>query len=100
MISSHLNVKWGKVLINSVPTGIVEGHPQAHSSATCWQMLINNNHFLCCLKVCQLPSWVHQPSLYTLGLSSSLVLTFEDPDGTITQSLFQACYLYAFSTQC
>ena len=26
-ISSHLNVKWGKVLINSVPTGVVEGHP-------------------------------------------------------------------------
>jgi len=42
-ISSCLNVKWGKVLINSVPTGIVKGHPHAHASATCWQVLIDNN---------------------------------------------------------
>ena len=34
--SSCLNVKWGKVLINLVPTGIVEGHPHAHLPATCW----------------------------------------------------------------
>jgi len=34
-ISSHLNVKWGKILINSVPTGIVEGHPHVHSPSTC-----------------------------------------------------------------
>jgi len=27
VISSCLNVKWGKVLINSVPTGVSEGHP-------------------------------------------------------------------------
>ena len=42
-ISSCLNVKWGKVLINSVPTGVVKGHPHAHASTTCWQVLINNN---------------------------------------------------------
>ena len=30
-ISARLNVKWGKVLINLVPTGIIEGHPTAHS---------------------------------------------------------------------
>ena len=63
-ISSCLNIKWGKVLINSVPTGVVEGHPHAHASATCWQVLINNNPSLCNLRVCQLPSWVHQPSLF------------------------------------
>ena len=34
-ITSRLNVKWGKVLINSVPTGVVEGHPHAHLPATC-----------------------------------------------------------------
>ena len=75
-ISARLNVKWGKVLINLVPTSVIEGHPTAHLPATCWQVLLDNNpspfrH----LKVCQLPSWVRQPSLFTLGLSSSLPLS-------------------------
>jgi len=99
-ISSHLNVKWGKFLINSVSTGIIEGHPHMHSPPTCWQVLINNNPSLCNLKVCQLPSWVCHPSLFTLGLNSSLVLAFEDPDGTITPSLIHACNVYAFGAQC
>ena len=66
-ISSHLNVKWGKVMINSVPTGITEDHPTAHFLAACWQLLINNNPSLHYLKVCQLPSWSHQPSLFLPG---------------------------------
>jgi len=99
-ISSRLNVKWGKVLINSVPTGIVEGHPHAHQSATCWQVLIDNNPSLHNLRVCQLPSWVRQPSLFQPGSQSSLVLAFEDPDGSITQSLLSQRHLYAFGAQC
>ena len=82
-ISAHLNVKWGKMLINLVPTGVVEGHPTVHLPATCWQVLLNNNPSLCHLKVCQLPSWVWCPSLFTPGLSLSLVFAFEDLDGTI-----------------
>ena len=31
-ISLCLNIKWGKVLINLAPTGIIEGHPHAHAS--------------------------------------------------------------------
>ena len=99
-ISSRLNVKWGKVLINSVPTGIVEGHPHAHSPPTCWQVLIDNNPSFRNLKVCQLPSWVCHPSLFTPGSSSSLVLAFEDPNGTIAPSLIHACNVYAFGAQC
>jgi len=99
-ISSCLNVKWGKVLINSVPTGVIEGHPHAHLPPTCWQVIIDNNPSFHNLKVCQLPSWVYHPSLFTLGLSSSLVLTFEDPDGTIAPSLICACNMYAFRAQC
>ena len=99
-ISSCLNVKWGKVLINSVPTGVVKGHPHAHASATCWQVLIDNNPSLRNLRVCQLPSWVRQPSLFLLGSQSSLVLAFEDPDGLITQSLLSQRHLYAFGAQC
>jgi len=99
-ISSHLNVKWGKVLINSVPTSIIEGHPHAHLPPTCWQVLIDNNPFLSHLKVCQLPSWVRHPSLFKPRLQSSLVLAFEDPNGTIAPSLIHACNVYAFGAQC
>jgi len=95
-ISSHQNVKWGKVMVNSVPTGVVEGHPHMHSPAACWQSLIENNPSLCNLKVCQLPSWVRQPSLYHPGLQSSLVFAFEDPDGTLAPSLIRARNVYAF----
>ena len=100
-ISACLNVKWGKVLINFVPTGVIEGHPTAHSPATCWQVLLDNNpalfHYL---KVCQLPSWVRRPSLFQLGSSLSLVFSFEDPDGTITLTLIKARNVYAFGAQC
>ena len=100
-ISACLNVKWGKVLINSVPTGVVEGHPTTHSPATCWQVLLDNNPSLFChLKVCQLPSWVWWPSLFQLGSSLSLVFSFEDPDGTIALTLIKARNVYSFGAQC
>jgi len=99
-ISSRLNVKWGKVMISSVPTGVTEESPSAHSPAACWQSLIDNNPSLHRLKVCQLPSWVRRPSLYHLGSQSSLVLAFEDPDGMITPSLICAWTVYAFGSQC
>jgi len=99
-ISSCLNVKWGKVLINSVPTGVSEGCPTAHSPAACWQDLISNNPSLCYLTVCQLPSWVHRPSLYQLGSQSSLVFSFKDPDGSIAPALIRAQHVYAFGSQC
>jgi len=99
-ISSRLNVKWGKVMISSVPTGISEESPSAHSPAACWQSLIDNNPSLHRLKVCQLPSWVRRPSLFQPGSQSSLVLAFEDPDGTIAPSLIRARTVYAFGSQC
>ena len=99
-ISSRLNVKWGKVMINSVPTGVTEDHPSAHSPAACWQSLIDNNPSLRHLKVCQLPSWVRRPSLFQPGSQSSLVLAFEDLDGSLAPSLIRARNVYAFGAQC
>jgi len=101
-ISSYQNVKWGKVMINSVPTGVIKGHPHIHSAAACWQTLIRNHPFLCHLKVCQLPSWVHWPSLYHPGLQSSLVFTFEDPDGTLALPYLcmQCIYLWSPVPHC
>jgi len=99
-ISSCLNVKWGKVLINSVPTGISKGCPTAHSPASCWQELVTNNPSLRHLTVCQLPSWVRWPSLYQPGSQSSLVFSFEDPDGSLGPALIRARHVYAFGSQC
>jgi len=99
-ISSRLNVKWGKVLINSVPTGVSEGCPTAHSPAACWQELISNNPSLRHLTVCQLPSWVRRPSLYQPGSQSSLVFSFEDLDGSLGPALIRARHVYAFGSQC
>jgi len=99
-ISSRLNVKWGKVLINSVPTGVSEGCPTAHSPAACWQDLISHNPSLHHLTVCQLPSWVRRPSLYQPGSQSSLVFSFEDLDGLIAPALICAHHVYAFGLQC
>jgi len=99
-IFSCLNVKWGKVMINSVPIGISEGCPTAHSPAACWQTLIDNNPSLHHLKVCQLPSWVCWPSLFQPRSQSSLVLAFEDLDGSLAPSLICAHTMYAFRSQC
>ena len=100
-ISAHLNVKWGKVLINSVPTSVVEGHPTVHSPATCWQVLLDNNPTLFHhLKVCQLPSWVRWPSLFQPGSSLSLVFFFKNPDRTIAPTLIKAHHMYTFGAQC
>ena len=100
-ISTCLNVKWGKMLINLVPTSVIEGHPTAHLPATCWQVLLNNNPSLFHhLKVCQLPSWVQRPSLFQPGLSLSLVFSFEDPDGTIALTLIKVHNVYTFRAQC
>ena len=42
-ISSRLNVRWGKVLVNGVPTGVLDDSPAAHSPSACLQDLLENN---------------------------------------------------------
>ena len=63
-ISSHLNVHWGKVLVNGVPTGITDDSSAAHSPSVCLQDLLENNPSLHPLKVTQLPSWVQALHLF------------------------------------
>ena len=95
-VSSHLNVCWGKVLMNGVPTGIKDDSPAAHSPSACLQDLLENNPSLRPLKVTQLPSWVQALRLFQPGSSSSLVFAFEDPDGTLAPSLIAARHLFCF----
>ena len=98
-ISSRLNVRWGKVLVNGVPTGVIDNSPAAHSPSACLQDLLENNPSLHPLKVTQLPSWVRAPRLFQPGSSSSLVFAFEDPDGTLAPSLIAARHLFCFGAR-
>ena len=75
-ISSRLNVRWGKVLVNRVHIGITDDSSAAHSPSVCLQDLLENNPSLRPLKVTQLPSWVWAPRLFQPGSSSSLVFFF------------------------
>ena len=61
-ISARTNVKWGKVLISSVPLGSSAQGPA--SSAACHSSLVENNPSYKALKVTQMPSWVRKPSSY------------------------------------
>ena len=98
-VSSCLNVHWGKVLVNRVPTGVKDDSPAAHSPSVCLQDLLENNPSLHPLKVTQLPSWVWALCLFQPGSSSSLVFAFEDPDGSIAPSLIAARHLFCFGAR-
>ena len=63
-VSSRLNVRWGKVLVNRVPTGVTDDSSAVHSPSVCLQDLLENNPSLRPLKVTQLPSWVRAPRLF------------------------------------
>jgi len=97
-ISAYANVKWSKVLISSVPLGSSAQGPAF--SVACYSSLVKNNLSYKALKVTQMPSWVRKPSAYNpTQLSSSLVVAFEDPDGTLACNLIRAHHLYIFGTQ-
>ena len=97
-LASRPNVKWSKLLINSVPTGVTDISP-AHSREDCHQALLRDNPSYRCLRITQLPSWVKKPSGYKPHSSSSLVVSFEDPDGSTLSSLVAARHLFGFSAQ-
>jgi hypothetical protein len=98
-LSSRPNVKWSKLLIRSMPTGVTDRSSQAFSHKECHQALLHDNPSYCHLQVTQLPLWVRKLSLYTAHSSSSLVVSFEDPDGSILSSLLATRHLFGFGAQ-
>jgi hypothetical protein len=90
------NVKWSKILINGIPTGVQVPRDQAFSPEECHEALVNENPIYATLLVTQKPSWVRPPHLYTDGSSSSLVVAFEDQDGSKVKTLLADRHLYAF----
>ena len=55
---ARANVKWSKILINSVPVGTRE---QPHTPEECHRSLVAHNPAYASLKVTQKPSWVRPP---------------------------------------
>src|SRR6266446_10742625 len=89
------NIKWSKLRFNAVPTGKT-AFKGAYSPDEAHKALTAENPTYSSLTITQKPSWVHKPSSYSNGTISSLVVSFEDPDGTSAQALLHQRTLYAF----
>src|SRR5712691_11186691 len=100
-ISARANVKWGKVLVNGVPLQAPGSAPGVASSVVCHASLTDHNPSYAALKITQMPSWVRAPATYSTSgkTKSSLVVAFEDPDGSVARSLLQAKSLFIFGAQ-
>jgi hypothetical protein len=93
------NVKWSKILINGIPTGVLSNRDEAYSPDECHEALVNENPSYATLLVTQKPNWVRPPASYTAGSSSSLVVAFEDPDGNKAKTMLADRHLYAFGAR-
>jgi len=91
------NVKWSKILLNSVPTR-VSPKCNAKSPEECHIALLTENPLYAKLTVTQKPSWVRNPSTYTEGAVSSLIVAFKDLDGSLLHSLLTNKVLYIFGS--
>jgi hypothetical protein len=98
-ITARPNVKWSKILINSVPVGCHETRGP-YTPEECHSSLVAHNPSYASLTVTQKPSWVHPPSTFTPeSTRSSLVVAFEDPDGSARRSLLSSKQLYLLGTR-
>ncbi|KAH9011832.1 hypothetical protein EDB85DRAFT_2159580 [Lactarius pseudohatsudake] len=89
------NLKWSKILINSVPTGVTPSTP-ARTPDECHAALVSENPSYAALTVTQRPSWVRSPTSYSDNALSSLVVAFEDPDGSLARGLMANKTLFIF----
>jgi hypothetical protein len=92
-LTARSNVKWSKILINSVPVGSAESRGP-WTPEECHRSLIAHNPSYAALTVTQKPSWVRPPSSLQPGSHSSLVVAFEDPVGEARRSLLASRQLY------
>ena len=93
------NVKWSKLLINGVPTGVLK-NSSPFSPERCHQALAASNPSYTTLNITLKPSWVRPPTSYPPGAISSLSVTFEDLDGSRLKALLAEHYLYAYGNRC
>ena len=98
IVTSQPNVKWAKLLINDVPSGVTQDRG-AYTPNECHIALNSHNPNYSNLKITQKPSWVCPPSTLKPGTSSSLSIAFEDPDSSQLRALLSNCQLYLFGTR-
>jgi len=94
-VTTRENVKWSRLLINGIPTGVSSSRGP-FSSSECLQALLADNPAFRTLRLTQPPSWVRAPSTYSPGSVSSLVVAFEDPSGESLRSLLGGKTLFTF----
>ena len=92
-ITARANVKWSKILINSVPVGATKQRAP-FSPDECHRSLVAHNPSYASLQITQKPSWVRPPSTLKPDTYSSLVVAFEDPNGSARRSLLSSKQLY------
>ncbi|KAN0115821.1 hypothetical protein V8E52_006530, partial [Russula decolorans] len=92
-ITARANVKWSKILINSIPTGVSETRGP-WTPEECHRALTAHNPAYATLTITQKPSWARKPTSYKKGDCSSLIIAFEDPDGNLRRSLLSNKQLY------
>ena len=97
-LTSCTNLRWSKLLVNSIPTGVT-GDSVAHTPAVIHDQLLKENPAYCRLWITQLPTWVQCPDLYGPGSSLSVTFTFEDLDGSLLTSLLSSHFLFLFGVQ-
>jgi len=96
-IEPFSGTKWRCVCINGVPTpqegpaympGVIATQLKKHNS---W----SNN-----LRMPIQPYWIRPPSTIKMGQRSTIVLTFEDVDGTVQQGVLWQWKVFLFSWAC
>ncbi|KAF8267218.1 hypothetical protein EI94DRAFT_1701190 [Lactarius quietus] len=89
------NVKWSKLLINSVLTGVTSDS-RDKTPDECHTALTSDNPSYASLNITHKPTWVQDPDSYSEGAISSLVVAFKDPDGSRARDLLTKKVLYMF----
>ncbi|KAF8258785.1 hypothetical protein EI94DRAFT_1707676 [Lactarius quietus] len=79
----------------SVPTG-VSPESGARTPDECHAALALDNPSYASLNITCKPSWVQDPHSYSEGAISSLIVAFEDPDGSLACGLLAKKVLYVF----
>ncbi|KAF8258300.1 hypothetical protein EI94DRAFT_1708113 [Lactarius quietus] len=78
-----------------VPTGVTKDS-RAKTLDECHAALVQDNPSYTSLNVTQKPSWVRNPNSYSEGAVSSLVVAFEDLDGSLACGLLSKKVVYVF----
>jgi hypothetical protein len=98
LLVARPNIKWSKISINGVPTGM-SNKCMAYTPTECHNTLTTINPSYAQLTVMQRPSWVCTPTSYTEGAIFSLLVAFEDPDGSRLKTMLAEHYLYINGTR-